>query len=111
LLSEFDRVELTLICCDAQIQSVRQITDQDLHELERLEIKGGGGTDFRPVFRYLAGYAEQFSCLVFLTDGLGEVPTEAPKFPVLWVLNEAGEKPTPWGEEVRLTRASVERFE
>jgi predicted metal-dependent peptidase len=102
LLSEFDRVELTLICCDAKIQSVRQFTDQDLSLVMTTPLLGGGGTDFRPVFRYLKQNATAISCLVYLTDGDGEPPKEPPQFPVLWVLCEGGEKPTAWGETVEL---------
>lgn len=102
LLSEFDRVELTLICCDAKVQSVQQFTDQDLHLVMSTSLLGGGGTDFRPVFGYLSRNASAISCLVYLTDGFGEPPKEPPGFPVLWVLCKDGKRPTPWGETAEI---------
>ena len=54
------------------------------------EAKGGGGTDFRPVFarvQELADEGETFAGLVYLTDLDGPEPTiaEVGDLPVLWV--------------------------
>ena len=50
-----ERVEIYLIQCDAEVQSVERLTSLDqLHELiPRLKLRGFGGTDFRPVFAYV----------------------------------------------------------
>jgi predicted metal-dependent peptidase len=45
---------------------------------------GGGGTDFRPCFRWLGEKGIQPQTLVFLTDLCGKFPEEAPPYPVLW---------------------------
>ena len=50
-----------------------------------LEIYGGGGTSFDPIFDYLAKSNEDVGGLVYFTDGCGSVHDRNPKFPVLWV--------------------------
>ena len=56
--SYFTKINLHLILCDAAVQADIKITKRE--ELEKaimnLEIKGGGGTDFRPVFRHVDGH-------------------------------------------------------
>lgn len=104
LLAEFDRVEITLICCDTKVQSVEHFTDQDLGRFEAISLPGGGGTDFRPAFNHVEEHNLDISCLVYLTDGAGEAPKDPPRFPVLWVLTEEGRKPTPWGETTTITQ-------
>lgn len=46
--------------------------------------KGGGGTDFRPVFRYLEDEGITPEVCVFLTDCYGDFPKEEPEYPVIW---------------------------
>ena len=67
--------------------------------------KGGmhGGTDFRPPFVYVAKHPEiEPSCFIYITDGYGPAPDNPPLYPVLWILTGDGEKPAPWGRELRL---------
>lgn len=80
---------------------------------------GGGGTDFRPFFSASAPGAgdaiEEWmtgghrggdapSLAVYLTDGMGVFPPEAPDRPVLWVLTPGGvgTDAVPFGEVVRM---------
>jgi predicted metal-dependent peptidase len=79
------------------------------------EPKGGGGTDFRPFFERVAAETEparQVAC-VYLTDGFGTFPTDAPLFPVLWALTADGldAAEIPFGEVVRLTPAEESLLE
>lgn len=57
--------------------------------------KGGGGTDFRPVFEAMED--EGSAVLILLTDGYGEAPELAPDYPVLWALTATGRCPVDWG--------------
>jgi predicted metal-dependent peptidase len=41
------------------------------------------------------------AAVLYLTDGIGPAPDEM-EFPTLWVLTREGEKPAPWGVELRL---------
>ncbi|ABB30587.1 Protein of unknown function DUF2201, metallopeptidase-related [Geobacter metallireducens RCH3] len=63
--------------------------------------EGGGFTDLRPVFSFARTMHPLPAAVIYLTDGIGPVP-EPMEFPTLWVLTRDGEKPAPWGAEVRL---------
>jgi len=104
LLTEFDRVEVTVIECDAKISRVRVLTESSVSELGSGAFKGGGGTDLRPPFTYLESSPP--ACLIYLTDGDGPAPQRAPGFPVLWVLTEHGTSPTSWGQSVSIKTTS-----
>lgn len=53
--------------------------------LERFELLGGGGTDFRPAFAYVNELIEQKQCknlggLLYFTDGKGIYPKQRPSY-------------------------------
>jgi len=62
---------------------------------------GGGFTDLRPVFEYARTMHPLPAAVIYLTDGIGPAP-ETMSFPTLWVLTREGERPVPWGVELRL---------
>jgi len=66
---------------------------------------GGGFTDLRPVFEYARGMHPPPAAVIYLTDGIGPAPEEM-EFPTLWVLTGDGEKPAPWGVELRLAQSA-----
>lgn len=47
-------------------------------------------------------YEKMKSEYVLITDGCGPVPENPPPYPVLWILTGDGEKPAPWGWDLRL---------
>lgn len=67
---------------------------------------GGGGTDFQPFFQEVTGRhsPSESSIAVYLTDGWGLFPREAPRLPVLWVITPGGRdrSQVPFGEVVAL---------
>lgn len=63
--------------------------------------EGGGFTDLRPVFDYAKTMHPLPAAVIYLTDGVGPAP-EQMELPTLWVLTAAGEKPVPWGVELRM---------
>lgn len=62
---------------------------------------GGGFTDLRPVFDHARTMHPGPAAVIYLTDGIGPAP-ESMEFPTLWVLTREGERPAPWGVELRL---------
>lgn len=70
--------------------------------------EGGGGTDFRPFFQQVAAQqADPYGppgVAIYLTDGYGTFPAEAPAVPTLWVVTAGGLplESFPFGEAVRL---------
>jgi predicted metal-dependent peptidase len=76
-LGHFQKV--ILIQCDAEIRNEVVISGED--ELGKLKIlkniRGGGGTDFRPIFKRveeLEKQGEKVEALICLTDGWGSYP-------------------------------------
>jgi predicted metal-dependent peptidase len=77
-------VEGKLLFCDNEI-AVDGV--YDLLDAEQALPSGGGGTDFRPVFKWVEENLDnECAALVYLTDGEGRFPTEEPPYPVLWIL-------------------------
>jgi predicted metal-dependent peptidase len=68
--------------------------------------QGGGGTDFRPFFAHVTEHHEPHlgGVCIYLTDGYGDFPLEAPQLPTLWVVAPGGldERGFPFGEVARL---------
>lgn len=90
--SFFADFNVFIIQCDAAITDVARIRNgRDLDDyLDRLEIKGLGGTDFRPVFSYVdglvaTGEAPDLAGLLYLTDGFGTYPSKAPDYQTAFV--------------------------
>ena len=65
-----------------------RVTRHDELEYGALEFstrpKGGGGTDFRPVFQMIEDEGIVPEIVVFLTDCYGNFPDDEPPYPVLW---------------------------
>lgn len=70
---------------------------------------GGGGTSFIPFFEHVEREHEGAEAVcIYMTDGYGSFPVEAPSLPTLWVVTAGGLKDAsfPFGEVVRLLRES-----
>ena len=106
LLKSFGNYELTVIQCDAKIQHIENFSgDTPLPPNYQWESYGHGGTSFIPPFEYVKEHKLRPDIFIYLTDGYGDAPEKAPKFPVLWVLTNDGEEPALWGKKIKL-RAS-----
>ncbi len=105
LLDTFGSYELTVIQCDADIGSVETFDDAaPLDPYRKWETTGGGGTDFRPVFRYVDEHPElDPNLLIYFTDGYGNCPDRAPAYPVMWLLTKDGHE-QPWGWNVKFRK-------
>ncbi|HIO95985.1 MAG TPA: hypothetical protein EYG67_04115 [Campylobacterales bacterium] len=98
IIQVFPNYIIELIECDAKIHNIQRLTP-----LEPLEttVKGGGGTDFRPVFEYVEMMNEDFKFLIYFTDGMGTFPTYEPYIDTLWVMPKT-EESVPFGEVLLL---------
>jgi predicted metal-dependent peptidase len=104
LLTSFGDYELTVIQCDAAIQKIEHFNNYNpLPADHKWRLRGFGGTDFRPVFQYVADHPElEQSLLIFFTDGCGLAPQNPPPYPVLWILCDEGQAPANWGRSIQL---------
>jgi predicted metal-dependent peptidase len=69
----------------------------------KLTPEGGGGTDFRPCFRWLEQRGIAPQTLVFLTDLWGKFPEQPPPYPVLWA--STGKRDVPFGQVIPMDAA------
>jgi predicted metal-dependent peptidase len=86
-----------VVYCDAAVQATQAFGAGDPIQLEP---KGGGGTDFRPVFQWVEANDIQPQCLVYLTDLCCRSYPEVPEYPVLWVTDSR--TTAPFGETIRI---------
>lgn len=91
-----------VLACDAALQLDTELAAGDLAAVARLPLRGGGGTDFRPVFARLQETGPAPDGVIVLTDGFGRAPAAAPAYPVLWALTADGQRPTGWADCVPL---------
>lgn len=88
---------------DAAVTEPEPFSDED--EFIVIKPKGGGGTDFEVIFRYVAENMtdEPPASIIILTDGYAPFPDEekANGIPVLWLLNNQNVEP-PWGKIARI---------
>ena len=93
---------ITVVYANSRIQRVEAFTGA-VDTVGRYD--GGGFTDLRPLFEYAKTMHPLPAAVIYLTDGIGPAPEEM-EFPTLWVLTADGEKPVPWGVELRLAPAA-----
>lgn len=107
------RATITLVAVDAAVQTMTRITASTPAATIASHLRGGGGTDFRPLFDAATGPAagrhghpRPRAVLVF-TDGGAMVPEAAPRgMAVLWVTGPTPDtgghhrRPCAWGQHV-----------
>jgi predicted metal-dependent peptidase len=87
-----------VVYCDAAVQASQEFGPS---EPIQLEPKGGGGTDFRPVFEWVEANNIAPVCLIYLTDLCCHSYPQIPEYPVLWVTDSR--RTAPFGEIVRIS--------
>ena len=90
LFTEFDEVEAILMDCDTQVYNLWEIDSLETLLDKLKEFRGGGGTDFRPVFKKLTEIKPRL--LLFFTDLYGDFPKEKPDYEVIWIVPSAIDK-------------------
>jgi hypothetical protein len=104
ILSDLNPRRLTLIQADAAVHEVRELSSPD--ELREVQVKGMGGTDFRPAFEEIDKGGETPDFVIFFTDTAGTFPDNAPDYPVIFGVIDAPRMRSyftpsiPWGERV-----------
>lgn len=87
-----------IMTCDADIHECVEVSKFD-DIFEVVKFKGGGGTDFRPIFHKVEKLDIVPNLLVYFTDGYGAFPESPPDYPVLWAFTKH-HSPAPWGDDV-----------
>ena len=83
IMQSFPSIKIELIIADAKVHGHYTFFGNDKLDFK---IKGGGGTDYRPVFEYIEANLPMNTMLLYFTDGDGWFPKYAPNYEVLWAL-------------------------
>ena len=115
--SFFTKINLHIIQCDADIQEDKKITCQEEFDeyLKTMQIRGLGGTDFRPVFEYVEQLRreKEFSNLkglIYFTDGHGAFPARKPDYDTAFVfIDDEYNNPDvpPWAIKLVLQKEEI----
>ena len=99
ICSDLKPKKVYVIYCDA---AVNKVVEFGPHDDVVLEAVGGGGTSFKPPFKYIEDNDLNPRCLVYLTDGYGDFPNEDDvPFPTLWAINNM-DVVAPLGETIQI---------
>ncbi len=85
IMQNFPAVAIELIIADAKVHGHYSFQGGEKMDFP---LKGGGGTDYRPVFEYIDANLPMSSMLLYFTDGEGIFPRIPPPYEVLWALSQ-----------------------
>ena len=107
-----DRTQIRLLQCDREIQGDLIISpSSDASKLiSDMELKGFGGTDFRPPFEYarkLTGAGRRIAGMIYFTDGYGLYPTARPPWKSAFIFSK--EPDFDDEERMRLAASALEK--
>jgi predicted metal-dependent peptidase len=100
ILDDVRPTEIHVLWIDAKVHKVDTVDDSG--DIDSLKAKGGGGTDFRPAFKWVEEAGVRPEALVYLTDGLGSFPAEQPAYPVIWGALKGYGVTYPFGDVVEI---------
>ncbi len=101
ILMSYPSTEIEVIYVDTKVAGTQTINPNELE----LKAKGGGGTDFRPGYKYIDDNNINPVCVLYFTDGYCfRFPEEEPDYPTLWIITSTREFNPPFGEVVSLNQ-------
>lgn len=109
--SFFETCSIRILQCDDRVQHVMMIRNAGEFEqsLKKLQIVGGGGTDFRPAFSYVErmrsqGEMKKPDGLLYFTDGKGIYPGKKPDYKTAFLFLEEYDETAipPWAMRLKL---------
>ena len=107
----FQGSRIHIIQCDDQVQLDQVVTTSEQLEqvLQSFHLVGGGGTDFRPAFRYINQLVEEgglphLKGILYFTDGQGIYPAKRPDYQTafLFMADYDEAQVPPWAMRLRL---------
>lgn len=114
--SFFQKINLHIIQCDARIREDVKITSREEFNdyLHHMQLKGFGGTDFRPVFEHVEELRKNkeltdLKGLIYFTDGYGHFPEKMPDYKTAFVFIEGDSIPEvpPWAIKLVLGKSEI----
>ncbi len=90
IMQNFPAVQIELLIADAKVHAHHTFRGGEKMDFP---LKGGGGTDYRPVFEYIDANLPMNTMLLYFTDGDGWFPKFPPNYEVLWALSRRAKVP------------------
>lgn len=107
ILEDVRPQRLVIMWCDAHVHRVDEAEEPgDLNVIRAKGAPGGGGTSFIPVFDEIEKMGLTPDALVYLTDGMGSFPQQAPGYTVIWG-NIYPNSKYPWGDVVDVPKQAA----
>jgi predicted metal-dependent peptidase len=102
ILTDVKPEQIDVIYCDYDVKGTNTFTPDDGGVEFNLNVKGGGGTRFGPVFKAIEDMDEPPAALIYMTDleGSDNHSLVEPEYPVLWVTPLTCRLTPPFGEHV-----------
>jgi len=97
LMALVSNYKIDLLVCDDKVHSHNTFYSG---ESLSLELKGGGGTDFRVAFEFVKEHFDDVKLLLYFSDLEGAFPEEAPVYEVKWVTQSLSS--VPFGSIIKL---------
>ena len=97
------RIEtLYVLSVDDKIRTINKFKSPRSLKTLDVQIKGGGGTDFIPVFDWIDENCKNFSIMVYITDAQGRFPEPAPTYKGKCIWAVKGSTGVPFGKRIQL---------
>jgi predicted metal-dependent peptidase len=95
------RARISLLTCDSDLNHGCPWFFEPWDEFSKdVEIRGGGGTNFKPAFNWVEEQDKAPDLLMYFTDAEGLFPEVEPMYPVLWLVK--GKQTVPFGQRIQL---------
>ncbi len=96
IMENFPTVAIELLIADAKVHEHYTFRGGDKLDFT---LRGGGGTDYRPVFDFVDTHIPNSTMLLYFTDGEGIFPRIPPAYEVLWALSQSRAR-IPFGRSI-----------
>lgn len=97
LMSLIANYQIEIIVCDDKVHSHKTFYSGDSLDVE---LRGGGGTDYRPAFDFIEQNLDDTKLVLYFTDLEGRFPQNRPNYEVKWISSKTQE--VPFGELIEL---------
>jgi predicted metal-dependent peptidase len=84
-----NRINMKIITHECEVLDEFNVFNEN--DIKNIKIKGCGGTCFEPVVDYIKQKHKTTKCLIWLTDGEGEIELDKQPFKIIWTLTENGD--------------------
>lgn len=97
LMLTIPNFQIDMFVCDDKIRTHKTFWGGDTLEAD---VKGGGGTDFRPIFEFVDRELSDVKLLLYFSDLDGIFPHDEPNYEVKWIAPK--ERDVPFGTVIML---------